>query len=520
MTKSFALYTFLVGIILSFFGVLAGIAKGNLESPIVLIHLILSLFAFLLSIVTFFKNLSKVNNFFIYCKAFFLTFIVLVLLVLPYSFFAKKNILWDLTEEKIYSLSPQSKNVLTKVNQPLQLFVYDDYNSVTREYIRNLLSLYQAENNKITYQFVNPLEAKNVRKYFNPNEKNIIYFEYGDTQDPLIGQLKILNEAEITKAIFRITAGAPGKIYYAIGHGEPDGDDTGDAGFSEVTKALIEQNYEFRGLLINTAREIPQDCDLLILAAAKKEYLSEERVSIKDYLANGGKIMILNDPEQNNDFSFLLDNYGIKFSKSVVLDQVHVLHGAPEVGWQLLLRSYSEHPITNKLSQQKLPVVFLLANALEYVAEDEKFQPLIFSSKASWGETDLKNLFSSKPNAAYSKEVDQAGPLTVAGVYQADLGQKLTYGQQQKIAIFSDIEWLRNVNIGIYANRELFVNTVNWLVDDGQELEIAQRMIRPSRLEPIQKSDYQTLFIVAFTIPELFLILLVTIWYRRKHRRC
>ena len=91
----------------------------------------------------------------------------------------------------------------------------------------------------------------------------------------------------------------------------------------------------------------------------------------------------------------------------------------------------------------------------------------------------------------------------------------MTKGSTQKVAIYSDLEWLRNANLSVYANNELFINTVNWLVAE-KDIEVLPRLITPSRLEPITKSSYQILLVIACLLPEACLLLLLTFWYRRR----
>ena len=211
-------FCFICGIVVGVFALLFAMMQSGISTTLFWLHAVVALVMVLMGAFFHFKS-SRALNFRSYSVASLKIAVLALVLLFSYWFIAKQNIFWDLSAARIYSLGPASENILKNLEKPLKLFVLDDQNPVTRKVVRDLLDLYSKANPKISYSFLNPQTAKHVRDYINPAEKNIMYFEYGEQDQAIVGQLKKFSEVEISKAIFRMTKGAGGKIYYVFGHG-------------------------------------------------------------------------------------------------------------------------------------------------------------------------------------------------------------------------------------------------------------------------------------------------------------
>ncbi len=510
-------YYFLLALVISLFGFLTGLAKESFSASIVLMHFasagILFLVATVKVLLNFKKEKSKLTRILINLV---LGIVILVGLSLWQSWLNKQKYTWDLSQQKVYSLASESTELLAKLKKPLTLFFMDDFNPTTRQEADRLLGLYAKASPLIKYQIVDPRKAKQLRSYLNPEEASFLYFEYGEGKEALVGKTKTFTEVEISKSIYRLVAGAKGKVYYAFGHGEPSPELEDEAGLSEMMQALQGQNYELHGLILGSGKQIPTDARLVILASGTKDYLPNEIEMLQDYLSAGGNLLALDDPENKIDFNSLISNYGIKIERAVAIDQQRLLHDGPEVGWQVIVNDFAEHPVTQQLKDRKA-AIFLIASILSEIDHAKgKVTPLLKTSNAAWGETDLEILNSEEPKAVFDPKKDYLGPVTLAMAYEGEVSKDAN-SKDQRIVVFSDLEWLVNANLDIYANKELFIRTVNWLVGEQEDLKISSRFLESTSMMPIGKSDYQKVFLLALIIPEILLILLLSISYRRKN---
>ncbi len=510
-------YYFLLALVIFLFGFLTGLAKESFSVAIVVVHFGIATTLFLIGTVkvlaNFKKEKSKLGRI---LGNLFLGIAIFVALSYWQLLLNKQKYTWDLSSQKVYSLASESEELLAKVKKPLTLFFIDDFNPTTRQEADRLLGLYAKANPLIKYQIVDPRKAKQLRSYLNPQEASFLYFEYGEGKDALVGKTKTFTEVEISKSIYRLVIGSKGKVYYAFGHGEPSPELEDEAGLSEMMQALQSQNYELHGLILGSGKKIPADARAVILASGTKDYLPNELEMIQNYLAEGGNLLLLDDPENAIDFNTLTTPYGIKIENAIAIDQQRVLQDAPEVGWQIVVNDFAEHPVTVQLKERKA-AVFLIASILNETEQSNgKVTTLLKTSGSAWGETDLEILNSEEPKAVLDPKKDYLGPVALAMAYEGQVSLEEKQ-KDQRIVVFSDLEWLVNANLDIYANKELFIRTVNWLVGEQEDLEITTRFLESTSMMPIGKSDYQKVFLLALIIPEILLILLLSISYRRKN---
>ena len=89
-------------------------------------------------------------------------------------------------------------------------------------------------------------------------------------------------------------------------------------------------------------------------------------------------------------------------------------------------------------------------------------------------------------------------------------------GKPGRIVVFGDSDFATNEYIEIYRNRDLFVNSVNWLVGDSDAITVRPHRSRASRFELSAKQFGQIQFASLFALPEaIALIGVLTWWWRR-----
>ena len=94
----------------------------------------------------------------------------------------------DLTKDKLYTLTDQSKNIAKKIDKEMTFYVwgYTEESSVI-----DLLKQYNAENSKITYKLVKTDDIENKEKYgFEDNYPAII----GEATD---GRTSYINDSDL-----------------------------------------------------------------------------------------------------------------------------------------------------------------------------------------------------------------------------------------------------------------------------------------------------------------------------------
>src|SRR5438552_2001244 len=129
---------------------------------------------------------------------------------------AKQNKRWDLTTNKQFSLADQSKNVLTKLDAPLQIQVFAQEPEFPR--YQDRLKEYEYVSKKISTEYIDPDKKPAAAKQNNIQQYGTIVFNYKGRSERVTSD----TEQDITNAVIKVVTGQQRKVYFTQGHGERD----------------------------------------------------------------------------------------------------------------------------------------------------------------------------------------------------------------------------------------------------------------------------------------------------------
>ena len=82
--------------------------------------------------------------------------------------------------------------------------------------------------------------------------------------------------------------------------------------------------------------------------------------------------------------------------------------------------------------------------------------------------------------------------------------------------MFGDADFASNEMIDAYLNRDLFVNSVNWLLGDVEAIAIRPNTSRASRFQPTAEEFERIRLLSLFVLPEALAVLGVFTWWSRR----
>ena len=146
--------------------------------------------------------------------------VVLGILVAVNYLSTRRNHRWDLTANKQFSLSDQSRQLLEKLDQPVKATVFAK--DAEFDSFRDRLDGYEyAGKGKFTTQYVNP-DKDPVRAQQNQVQAyGTVVFAYKDRTERVVGS----DEQQLTNALIKVMSGEQRKVYFLEGHGERDTDE-------------------------------------------------------------------------------------------------------------------------------------------------------------------------------------------------------------------------------------------------------------------------------------------------------
>lgn len=425
-------------------------------------------------------------------NALILILLVLGILLIVEAISARHSARLDLTAGKRFTLSEQTSRILKNLEKPVRITAFYQEASPQAAEARDILDQYAYASRKFSFKFVDPDRFPGEARRYKITAYGTLVLE-SETREEKITQA---TEQELTNALLRVTRKGEKVVYLTTGHDEKSTENYGKEGYSKVKKAIEDQNYVVRELLLMRAEEVPADASVLIIAGPRKAFFPEEISTLRRYIDQGGHLLILIDPETDTGLRGLLKSCGIEVSQDIIVDKLSRLFGADYL--TPIVSQYSGyHPITENFNTASFFPLARSVSAAKDLPPHVQNTELAKTGPSSWAETDLVML--KKGNASFDNEKDTMGPIPVAVVStiqhetkEANNGQtqepvedateesddKKNAPQPARIVVFGDSDFAGNSYLNLSGNRDLFMNTLSWLAEEEDLIAI-----RPKKRE-------------------------------------
>lgn len=443
---------------------------------------------------------------------------------------SRQNKRWDLTESKQFSLSDQTKQILSGLKSPLTVRVFYGSQDSAQRY-RDRFQEYEYLSKQISVEYINaesrPTEAE---KYEVSAVPTIVMAYEGRTQ-----RATSADESAVTNTLKKLLEGKAKKAYFLEGHGERDTDDaTNPRGFKSAAAALGDDNFEVVKLTLAQQGAIPADATVLIVAGATTDLLAQETELITNYLKGGGKLLLMIDPPEKGGTAqpasliALAKAWGIQVGDDIVVDASGMgqLIGADA---SVPIGMPTPHPIT---ADFRVITAFPLARSVSPVegGADGKFaQPIVQTSEQSWAESDVKELYSTgRPKKELDKG-DKNGPVTVAAAVSAPVAAATEKPAdptappaddapkpESRLVVVGDSDFASNRWVTIGGNSDLFLNMASWLAQQEDLISIRPKDPEDRRVQLTQDQQNRIFWVTLIIIPlALFGTAFRVYWKRR-----
>ncbi len=433
----------------------------------------------------------------------------------------RHNRRWDLTGGKQYSLSDQTKKVLADLKDPIKVQVFARSEDFQR--YRDRLDQYTYQSKMVTTEYIDPEKRPGLAQQLGVTALGTVVFEYKGRNEKATSD----GEQELTNALIKVITGRQPKVYFTQGHGEKDTASADRTGYNSITSALTSGNFVVDKVVLAQQTAVPADADVLVIAGPRTDFLAPEVDLLKAYLARGGKLFVMLDPVIKADqpqpaaLQALLKEWGISADNDLVLDVSGMgrLIGTDES--VPVAASYPSHPITDNFN---LLTAYPLARSMTPIeggANGHTAQRLVETSKSSWGETNLKSLTGGEP--AKLDDADLKGPVSLAAAVSgaataAPLDVKTPDDKkaEARIVAFGDSDFASNAALGVQGNRDLFLNSVNWLAQQENLISIRPKDPEDRRITLTAANEQFIFYLTVLIIPGLMLLAGVQTWWRRR----
>jgi len=328
-------------------------------------------------------------------------------------------------------------------------------------------------------------------------------------RDARTEHLKETDEQSLTSAILKVTQERQKSVCFVTGHGERSLTSSDGEGYSGVQRSLERENYTVKPLNLIEAKQVPAECDVIVVAGPKVGYFPDETEALKKYLDAGGKVFVLVDPAVDPKLDALFSAWNIVLGNDLALDvsgvgQIFGLGAAAPV-----VLHYGSHPIAEGFEGQM--TFFPMARTVDTSDKKNIERPateLLRTSEQSYA----KNNWDSKPkNPNFEQGKDKPGPLTLglAEEHKAD-------SKSARLVVIGNSAFASNAYGNLQRNGDLFANAVNWLAQDENLISIRPKS--PTNRRVVLSMAQARLFywFSLVIVPGAVLMIGVVLWWKRR----
>ena len=395
----------------------------------------------------------------------------------------------DMTKEKIYSISQETKDKLRNLENDVTISIYNMY-----DYYKDFAYQYARLNDHITVEEVENLTSKTDWKtdygvsdtssfivISTANREKILYEYDLYTYDYTTYEEIDITEEAITNGILDVVTDVKPKIYFLTGHNLYS-----TSYLQYLQNAIIEEANEVDDLDLMTTGEVPEDCNVLVITALKEDIKELEKDSLIKYIQKGGKILLLLDANLNNvkltNFQKVLDEYGVSVSNGIILegDTSKMVSGAPNF---VIATMNSSSSITKNINMD-MNVCLINAGKLTIASSEELEKKNVTSeilatvSDKAFYRTDLQSSSQSKIDSD-----EDAGGSIVAAMLTKEIDENTS----SKLIVFANTAFATNKQIQVssqyymyamdfYNNKDILLNSISYLTEREENITIRKNL--------------------------------------------
>ena len=484
----------------------------------------------------------------------------------------------DLTDRGMYTLDQQTVNILKGMKRPLRIIGamvqnpnprtgMEQFNNVIRSRADEMLSEYGNQSRLVEYTpldfYADPearakledqykieiLRDSVVFVYEGEDKKHktkVVAFNELVTRPPMPSippQFK--GEEVFTSALQSLVEGKTSKVYFVVGHGEKDIDEFDRDGLSDLAGAVRNDNCDVKTCELP---EVPDDCDVLVIAGPKKPLLPAEVQAVRKHVTeSGGSLVVLLDPAvgdtAKSGLEALLAEQGIEVhSDETIVDvsRLEILPGVFGAGPSVTVSTTdypkgraamwpAPHPITRDM--KKIRTAYYMAcpvsSAMRPGPRGPQGDPynvdLVKTSPRARAKTDFDP--SAMERADADRGSDKPGPFSIAVArgkwmeQEPPMPMPMGMTPRGRLVVFGDSDFVTNMFLkqGSTGNLALFRNCIAWIAGKEYKIGIPPKPLQQDRRLDLTNEEKNFARWATVVVPPFHILLIgVVVWWIRR----
>jgi ABC-type uncharacterized transport system len=518
-TKRQPLPLFLIGLLLIMLGVIWGSVEGQGYLPrLALVTGVLLLLVFLV------RHGAEIKFLFLQTRSHSepgptITLLLLALLITLGGFVADRQLQYiDLTEKKINSLSPATRQTLSALRADVSIDGFYIENSSQWNLARRFLDIYKRSSVKIATSLSDPdrVPAKAGEAGVTRSGVMVISSIQARTE------VWDLTEDAITQGILRVLEGRPRRIGLVQGHGEPGRDTGGEQGLTGLVQTLAKENIEVLDINLLSNPQLLPALDALMIVHPQTTLYQTEVNTVIDFLEEGKGVGLWLEPGDSTGLEDYLGMHAVTLPAGIIRDYGPVTDRIGQGPWAPALATNPFLPIGLKLKG-----VFISAPYVRTV-EIAKSPPMFLDIHPLLMTTQSAELVPDNQNP--DEEAIYTGAMKAGAVLEWEVAVQHAWdpeGDDQglppvkptaRMLVAGDASLLTNRYLGVTYNSSLVANCAHWLTWQARFLGINTQTREHSRMKLTRGELRSLFFVVQIGIPLIMILAGVGYWFRRRSR--
>jgi ABC-type uncharacterized transport system involved in gliding motility auxiliary subunit len=409
---------------------------------------------------------------------------------------------FDLTTEKLYTLSDQTRQVVGGLQKDVTIVRFDKSPNAALD---DQMAEYTSLSRHLKFQNIDPQQKPEVAQQYGATRMGDVILASGPRKEHL--ETGATSEEDITGAIIKVTQDKVKTVCFVTGHGEKSLTDDGEDGYSHLDAGLKKENYVTRTLNLVSENGVASDCSVVVIAGPTQQFFPQEAEMLNQYLAGSGKGLILVDPQTDPKLGEIFQAWNTNVGDNVVIDSSGVgslLGAGPAIP---LVTTFGESPITKNFARSM--TFFPLARTVS-IADKSKTDPQIVELlKTSPQSFTVPNLKQGQNKLTFNP--DTAGPLSL-GV----AASRKAEGGEARVVVIGNSTFAANPYVGLQKNGDLFYNTIDWLAQDENLISIRPKSQTNRRVTLTQGQSSALTWLDLIILPGIVIFSGVYIWWKRR----
>ncbi len=404
------------------------------------------------------------------------------------------------------TLTEASQAQLASMDGPIivRAFVYSG--DPRRRDIELDFARYQRAKADIEVRFIDPSTQPQQVREFDIREPGQIVLEYDGRRETIPGT----TEPMVTTALQRLAVSGEQWVVFLAGHGERSISREDDSrALTGYANALRERGLKVQSVNLTETPAIPDNTSVLVLASPERAYLPGEIELVRDYVARGGNLLWLADPDHPVGLAEVAGELGVTWLDGYAIFPDYQVIGTGHPGF-FAATQYPANAVTQGFDQITLfPLV--RAMAVDKV-NDWTMQPMLVAGESAWLETgDISG------GTVALDDDDIPGPLLIGATLTRDLevdGENRT----QRVALVGDADFLSDLHLAEVGNEAFGLNLAQWLAlrDAQLNIRVPEAPDTDIVISPLGGKAIVAVFVIV--LPLLLLLVGVGRWFVRRRR--